>query len=65
MDMQENETEVKQDIKVGLEVAVKEWGGGVTAGHGNTTSTITTKQNRKLETKYIVNVSIFFMVFSH
>ncbi|CAA7262065.1 unnamed protein product [Cyclocybe aegerita] len=51
----ENETEVKQDVKAGLEVAVKDWGAGVTAGHGNTSSTITTAQNRKLETKYIVN----------
>ncbi|KIJ26612.1 hypothetical protein M422DRAFT_236447 [Sphaerobolus stellatus SS14] len=51
----ESETEVKQDVKAGLEAAVKDWGGGVTAGHGNTSSTIITAQNRKLDTKYIVN----------
>ncbi|KAH8832151.1 erylysin B [Flagelloscypha sp. PMI_526] len=51
----ENETEVKQDVKAGLEGAVKDWGGSVTVGHGNASSTITTAQNRKLDTKYIVN----------
>ncbi|KDQ25827.1 pleurotolysin B precursor [Pleurotus ostreatus PC15] len=51
----ENETEVKQDVKAGLEGAVKGWGGGATAGHGNTQGTITTSQNRKLNVKYIVN----------
>ncbi|KAH8832148.1 erylysin B [Flagelloscypha sp. PMI_526] len=51
----ENETEVKQDVKASLEGAVKNWGGGVTVGHGNTSSTITTAQNRKLDTKYIVH----------
>lgn len=47
---------MKQDVKAGLEGAVKGWGGGATAGHGNTQGTITTSQNRKLNVKYIVNV---------
>ncbi|KAK7038953.1 hypothetical protein VNI00_010345 [Paramarasmius palmivorus] len=51
----ETETEVKQDVKVGLEGAVKDWGGGVGAGHGNTEGTITTKEGRTLNVKYIVN----------
>ncbi|KAK7039010.1 hypothetical protein VNI00_010402 [Paramarasmius palmivorus] len=51
----ESETEVKQDIKVGLEGAVKDWGGGVGAGHGNTEGTIVTKEGRTLNVKYIVN----------
>ncbi|EEB89936.1 hypothetical protein MPER_11918 [Moniliophthora perniciosa FA553] len=51
----ETETEVKQDIKTTLEGAVKGWGGGVEAGHGNTQNTLKTKQNRTLNVKYIVN----------
>ncbi|KAK7029592.1 hypothetical protein VNI00_010406 [Paramarasmius palmivorus] len=51
----ENESEVKQDIKVSLEGAVNGWGGGGSAAHGNTSSTLTTKQNRTVNVKYIVN----------
>lgn len=47
---------MKQDVKAGLEVAVKDWGTGATAGHGNTETTITTSQGRKLSVKYIVEV---------
>ncbi|TFK88510.1 erylysin B [Polyporus arcularius HHB13444] len=50
----ENETSVKEDVKVGLEAAVKGWGGGVTPGHGNMETTITTASGRKLAVKYIV-----------
>ena len=49
---------MKEDVKVGLEVAVKDWGAGVTAGHGNTQTTITTSQGRTLNVKYIVQVRI-------
>ncbi|RPD73901.1 pleurotolysin B precursor [Lentinus tigrinus ALCF2SS1-7] len=50
----ENEKTVKEDVKAGLEGSVKGWGAGVTAGHGNTETTITTQQGRKLSVKYIV-----------
>ena len=47
---------VKEDVKAGLEAAVQEWGAGVTAGHGNTQTTITTSQGRTLDVKYVVQV---------
>ncbi len=47
---------MKEDVKVGLEAAVKGWGGGVTPGHGNMETTITTASGRKLAVKYIVQV---------
>ncbi|KAI0714079.1 erylysin B [Cerioporus squamosus] len=50
----ENEETVKEDVKAGLEVAVKGWSAGTTVGHGNTETTITTSQGRKLSVKYIV-----------
>ena len=49
---------VKEDIKAGLEAAVQEWGASVTAGHGNTQTTITTSQGRTLDVKYVVQVWI-------
>ncbi len=48
---------MKEDVKGGLEVAVKGWGTGATAGHGNTETTITTSSGRKLAVKYIVQVT--------
>ena len=47
---------VKEDIQAGLEAAVQEWGASVTAGHGNTQTTITTSQGRTLDVKYVVQV---------
>ena len=49
---------VKEDVKAGLEAAVQEWGAGVTAGHGNTQTTITTSQGRTLDVKYVVQVEM-------
>lgn len=50
----ENEDEVRQDIKVALEGELKGWGGSASAGHGNSKTTITTKQGKNLVTDYIV-----------
>ncbi|RPD54074.1 erylysin B [Lentinus tigrinus ALCF2SS1-6] len=51
----EDESTVKQDIKTSLEVAVKDWGLNATAGHGSTETSITTKQGKTIDVKYIVN----------
>ena len=56
--LQENEASVKQDIKTGLEVAVSSWGLSATASHGSTETTITTKQGKTVDVKYVVTVSV-------
>lgn len=55
---QENEETVKEEVKASLEATVKDWSAGVTAAHGNTSSTIKTSSGKTLDVKYIVQVFV-------
>ncbi|TFK77574.1 hypothetical protein K466DRAFT_439717, partial [Polyporus arcularius HHB13444] len=50
----ENEETVKEEVKATLEATVKDWSAGVTAAHGNTSSTIKTSSGKTLDVKFIV-----------
>lgn len=54
---------MKRDVTTSLEVAVQNWGLGVTGSHGNLETTITTAENRVLDVKYLVQVCIQIPVF--